>query len=76
MRLWVASLSSAYHAVGEISPGMARVAVRLADIPATCTRLSFWAPRCAPLTVQIAEASHPILRQDKPCGTLRLRAAP
>ena len=77
MQLWVASLSSAYHAVATVPSDPARVTVRLADIPATCTQVRFWAPRCAPLTVPLtANQIHPILRKDKPCGSLRLLPLP
>ncbi len=73
MQLWIASLSSAFHAVAEVPADPARVTLRLADIPITATRLSFWAPRCTPLTVPLnPDGIHPILRKDKPFGSLRV----
>jgi plastocyanin len=77
MQLWIASLSSAFHAVAVVPTDPARVTLHLADIPATATRLSFWAPRCTPLTVPLNPALiQPILRKNKPCGTLHLIRLP
>ena len=72
MQLWVASLTSAYHAVATIPAGDADVTVRLADVPAGLDRVTLRAPRCEPLEITL-DASSPILRKGKPVGSFSAR---
>jgi plastocyanin len=74
MALWVAALTSAYHATSEIPEGELRTTLRLTDVPDGLTRVAVWAPRIEPL--ELAPGTAEVRRKGKVVGSVSVQRLP